>query len=207
MQSSKLALAGLYNSHVTGYLGHWREQTGGKVSDYRIPPEQLEIAVRSSEKALKLVPKSNKALFNRFKLYEWEAGFTEQPAVDTNEESARYQQAISLRPAWPHLYMDYAMAEARRRDLGDQFQQSIIQATSLGPWEPQVLERMATFHFHYKGWLTPEVETALDANLQRLAKAFPRKTLAIARQYKVEKEVCPLLNQRYRTKACKMESD
>ena len=202
VQSSKIALAGLYNSHVTGYMDHWREKNRDNTGEFRIPPEQLEIAVRSSEKALDLVPQGSKAIFNRLKLYEWEAGFTDQPAVDTDEESTRYQQAISLRPAWPYLYMDYAMAAARRRDLGDQFQQSIIQATRLGPWEPAVQERMATFHFHYKGWLTPEAQTALEANLERLATASPRRALAIARQYKAEKEVCTLLNQRHRPNVC-----
>ena len=107
----------------------------------------------------------------------------------------RYRLAILVRPAWPYAWADFTMAKARARQIDDEFFAALERATTLGPWERRVMDTVTQLGLWYEPWLPEDVARAVQWNVVRYAKAFPRQAMATARaQQKVDK-VCPLLDR------------
>lgn len=64
-----------------------------------------------------------------------------------------------------------------------QFEAALLRASELGPWEPYVMENSAVLGFHYRGWLSDELQTELDNSYQKLVKQYPHRARQIAQQY------------------------
>ncbi|UYM15729.1 hypothetical protein [Endozoicomonas euniceicola] len=61
------------------------------------------------------------------------------------------RKAVALRPAWPYGWMFLVEAKARHRQIDEEFNRSLVQAITLGPWEREVMERAARLGHYYQG--------------------------------------------------------
>ena len=162
------------------FLDHWQQETEASNS-LVVDASELDIAINGVESAIRQMPE-NPALYV-LKARVLERG--RLSGINTENHSALevWQKAIVLRPAWPYSWSDYAQARSQYSLIDSEFEAALLRASELGPWEPRVLENGALFSFHYRGWLSDELQAELDNSYQKLVKAYPHSARRIAKQY------------------------
>ncbi len=80
---------------------------------------------------------------------------------------ALYQQSLRRRPQWPYTWARLALLKTYRGEFDAEYRAAIIQATHLGPWEPDVHIHIAEAGL--SGWFTLDRPTrdAVVANVHR----------------------------------------
>ncbi|WP_419836052.1 hypothetical protein [Endozoicomonas atrinae] len=162
------------------FLDHWQQETEASNS-FVVDASELDIAIHGVESAIRQMPE-NPALYV-LKARVLERGRLSGIDTENHSELEAWQSAIALRPAWPYSWSDYARARSQYSLIDSEFEAALLHASELGPWEPRVLENGALFSFHYRGWLSDELQAELDNSYQRLVKAYPHSARQIAQQY------------------------
>ena len=88
------------------------------------------------------------------------AGSWEEKLFYGQKSIAYYKQLIQRRPAWPHGWMNFAVAKARLGELDDEFKNALFQLLKTGPWEKNT--RPFLIQLSLLSW------SVLDANERRL---------------------------------------
>lgn len=78
-----------------------------------------------------------------------------------------YRRSIQLRPAWPHTWASLALIKYRLRELDEEFEQALRNATHLGPWEPVVQRIVAEVGLAAWGELSEEMRRIVAQNIER----------------------------------------
>ena len=162
------------------FLDHWQQETTDSNS-FVVDASELDIVINGVENAIRQMPE-NPALYV-LKARVLERGRLSGIDTENNSELEAWQKAIALRPAWPYSWSDYAQARSQYSLIDSEFEAALLRASELGPWEPRVLENSALFSFHYRGWLSDELQAELDNSYQKLVKAYPHSARRIAKQY------------------------
>ena len=182
--SYRLLVADINHQHVNRYLEHWKQEFSENKETFVIPESEINVALRNAGRALSYQADDPLQLLLMAKVYQWlpfvEAGAS--LAEPEYYELDLIRKAVALRPAWPYGWMLLVEAKARHRQIDEEFNRSLVQAITLGPWEREVMERAARLGHYYQGRLTPEAEVMLEINSARLSKAYPRLAARIARE-------------------------
>ena len=185
-QALSLVKAGAFNSQTEQYLDFWREKEKKDPDNFSPKQRDFDIALRGADQALTALPDAPESWVLKAHVLEWGQQYNLIATADTVNAPAlaSWQHAISLRPAWPYAWNDYAMARAQLSLIDKDFETALIRANQLGPWERRVLETSATLGEHYRGWLTPTLQTELDNSMIRLTQIYP----GVARQIRRSQE-------------------
>ncbi|WP_422460858.1 MULTISPECIES: hypothetical protein [unclassified Endozoicomonas] len=162
------------------FLDHWQQETEASNS-FVVEASELDIAINGVESAIRQMP-DNPALYV-LKARVLERGRLSGIDIENNSELEIWQKAIALRPAWPYSWSDYAHARSQYSLIDSEFEAALLRASQLGPWESRVLENGALFSFHYRGWLSDQLQAELDNSYQKLVKIYPHTAQRIVRQY------------------------
>ena len=176
--SFSVFMADIYHRNVNSYLDYWAEKYQKQGSEFHISASEMTLAVRNAEKAQKWQPDDPKQLLLLAKVLQWRAFLEPDIKLDFRdipEELDLIRQAVALRPAWPYGWIVLAEAKARHSQIDAEFNQILIQAVTLGPWELQVMEKAARLEVRYRDWLNDRSIIALQLNRERLQKAYPKK--------------------------------
>lgn len=175
-QAINLVMAGIYNHQTEQYLSFWSEQQKKARDDFMIRPKALEVALRGADKGIGLLPDSAEQQVLKARLLTWAEQYPGaiKETLDKELLLPTWQKAISLRPSWPYSWSEYAMAMAQRSFIDEKFEQALIRANRLGPWERDVMETSTILGQHYKGWLSPELTITLEESGERLHALYPR---------------------------------
>ena len=93
-------------------------------------------------------------------------------------------------PNWPEAWFDLAEAKARQRQLDAEFDQALLQALQLGPWEMQLQKRVADLSLLLYEWLSPKAQQVVKDNWLRMAQSQPHVLLALAHEYQALGRIC-----------------
>ncbi len=162
------------------FVDHWQKEAAVNNS-FVIEPSELDIALKGVDSAIRQMP-DNPAVYV-LKAQVFERGRLAGIARDNHAELDAWQKAVVLRPAWPYSWSDYARARSQYSLIDSKFEAVLLRASELGPWEPRVLENSAVLGFHYRGWLSNELQAELDNSYQKLAKLSPHRARQIEQQY------------------------
>ena len=168
-----MMVADIYHHHVNGYLEYWAEGYKKQGDSFRIPAEELEVALRNASQAVSQQPDDPEQLLLLAKVLQWqpffESGSNDLLARQPNELNL-IRKAVALRPAWPYGWITLAEAKARYSEIDDEFNRAFVQAGTLGPWEREVMVRLEMLGEHYQEWLSPSATVVAEFNRQRLDK-------------------------------------
>ena len=185
-QALGLAMAGVYNNQTERYLSFWKKKQKEDGERFVVNERNFQVALKGADKGIEQLPDSAEQWILKARVLSWgrESWGRENRAVEESSDKvliSTWQTAAQLRPSWPYIWSDYAMARARQSFIDTEFEQALLQANRLGPWEAQVMETSAILGSHYRGWLSPGVQTELDNSLVRLTHLYPGRAGAIKR--------------------------
>ena len=173
----------LWRSQTEGFLDHWAIQAK-EDAGFTVDKEQWLLTLIGADTALDKMPSSPELHMMRAKVLDWGVKNNWATAETGQQmELEAWQQAIVQRPAWPYSWSSYAQARSQRSLIDPRFQQALVRADQLGPWEQTVMENASTLGRYYRGWLSEPVQARLDESQQRLAKLYPQRARHIERQY------------------------
>ncbi len=174
-QALSLVKAGALKSQTEQYLDFWREKQKDNPDDFVPEQRDFNIALRGADRAIASSPESPELWVLKARVEEWgqEYNLTPDTTAANAPALASWQHAISLRPAWPYAWADYAMARAQQSLIDDEFEAALIRANQLGPWERRVMKTSSMLGRHYRGWLSPDLQAVLDDSNARLAQLYP----------------------------------
>ncbi len=207
LSSSKEILFAIYDQHTADLLDHWQKKAlRKKNSNVIVKESEANQAIKSVNLAISFRPENPEAMIRKIKLLQYlqfDAG-KDDFAMRT-EELDLYRKAILLRPAWPYSWAEFAMVKARIPELDGEFESALERAMTLGPWEYDVQIMVARLGFHFRGWLSPEIENKLEHNLKRLSQRYPGRALSLAKEYgqKAESDVCKIINNPKKYPVCR----
>jgi len=78
-----------------------------------------------------------------------------------------YRQSLAIRPAWPQSWASLALVKADLLEFDAELDQSLVNATVYGPYEPAVLEIVAGIGLQHERFLTPTVLEVVYGNIAR----------------------------------------
>ena len=171
-----LFMADIYNRHVNSYLAHWASGYEQQAGDFRITVDELEIALRNAHRAVSLKPEDPEQLLLLANVLQWRPFFASEDSewlARGVEELDLIRKAVALRPGWPYGWITLAEAKARYSDIDEEFNQALIQAGTLGPWERGVMVRLARLGEYYREVLSDAAKVVTDRNRKRLREAYP----------------------------------
>ncbi len=185
VQGKRLVFAGIYNHQTKQYLDFWGEQLKKQGSDFTMKKHDFEVALKGADKGLAQLPESGEQWVLKGKVLDWGQKYDVFEQTDLTSQDqylSVWKRATELRPHWPYSYLDYAMARAQLSLIDADFEEALLKANELGPWEQRVMETTALLANHYRGWLTDDTQKILDKSMDRLAKQFPSKAKAFIEQ-------------------------
>lgn len=172
----------VWRSQTQDFLDYWAQtQTDGSLA---VDKNNWQLTLAGADNALAHMPNSPDLQVMRAKVldrgvrYGWSDTKTEEPM-----ELDAWQQAITLRPAWPYSWSDYAMARSQRSLIDQPFAQALIRANQLGPWEQRVMTTSTILGRYYQGWLSDSLQRTLDNSLERLRRLYPYQAKRLEKQY------------------------
>ncbi len=148
--------------------------------------EEWLLTLAGADNALNNMPGSPNLQVMRAKVLDrgvqsgWSANESGEPL-----ELDAWQQAILLRPGWPYSWSSYAQARSQRSLIDPLFEQALVRADQLGPWEQTVMENATILGRYYRGWLSEPVQNILDDSQQRLARLYPHRMRWLEKQYPI----------------------
>jgi hypothetical protein len=173
----------LWRSQTEDFLNHWATETEDDAGFTVDKPEWL-LTLTGADNALVNMPGSPELQMMRAQVLNW--GVHNGWAVDDSGEPMEldaWQQAILQRPGWPYSWSSYAQARSQRSLIDQPFEQALVRADQLGPWEQKVMENATILGRYYRGWLSEPVQNILDDSQQRLVKLYPHRARLLERQY------------------------
>ena len=198
---SREGLAHIYDQQTTGYLSFWKqqflkEQQTDTSSLLKVNEDQLNKAVSGGVRTVKQSPENPRFLGQLAGVYDVQNGKGAEQAV------ILYRQLIRKKPAWPYYRANLALAKARVGELDREFEIALEQAVLTGPWEKDVLERVATLGFVYQDWLNPRTNTLISKNLKRWVTLYTWDALKAAAQYGEITKACSFLLESEKYSLC-----
>ena len=173
----------LWRSQTEDFLDHWVTQAK-EDAGFTVDKEQWLLTLVGADNALDKMPGSPELHMMRAKVLDWGVKNNWATAKTGQQmELEAWQQAIVQRPAWPYSWSSYAQARSQRSLIDPTFQQALVRADQLGPWEQTVMENASILGKYYRGWLSAPVQARLDESQLRLAKLYPHRAKQIERQY------------------------
>ena len=177
----------VWRSQTEDFLDHWvaeaKEDAG-----FTVDKEQWLLTLAGADNALDNMPDSPELQMMRAKVLYW--GVKNNWATSETGQQMEldaWQQAILQRPAWPYSWSSYAQARSQRSLIDPRFEQALVRADQLGPWEKTVMENATILGRYYRGWLSEPVQARLDDSQQRLAKLYPHRAKHTEHQYPLPK--------------------
>jgi hypothetical protein len=101
-----------------------------------------------------------------------------------------YRKAAELRPAWPHTWSHISLVKYRMKEIDQEFQQAIENATKTGPWEPGVQQIIAEVGLSVWRELDFGMREKIVRNIQRGITNQPILMLSILKKYDQLSMVC-----------------
>ncbi len=94
----------------------------------------------------------------------------------TIEAIESYRQATVKRPNWPYSWSNLALMKSAINQFDQEYEQSLIKAVELGPWENAV--NLSVAEAGLRGWatLSPSTQTEIIDNIER---GLKRNTAAL----------------------------
>ena len=173
----------IWRSQTEDFLDHWAAEAKAEPG-FAVDKEEWQLTLAGAANALNNMPESPELQMMRARVLNWGArnGWA---TSETGEqmELAAWQQAILHRPAWPYSWSSYAQARSQRSLTDQPFEQALIRADQLGPWEQQVMENATILGRYYHGWLSEPIQNILDASQQRLTDLYPYRARQLEKQY------------------------
>ena len=173
-----LMMADIYHRHVGHYLEHWADAYKKQPDNFSIPLREMNIAQKSAGKAVTHQPDDPVQLLQMAKVLQWQP-FLENENTELIDDSPLeldlIRKAVSLRPAWPYSWITLAEAKARYHQIDPEFNNALVQAVILGPWEKEVMEKVARLGKHYQHWLSPESRIAVELSWNNFVTAYPAR--------------------------------
>lgn len=173
----------LWRSQTEDFLNHWATEAEDDTV-FTVDEEEWLLTLAGADNALDNMPGSPVLQMMRAQVLNhgvhngWAVDDTGEPM-----ELAAWQQAILQRPGWPYSWSSYAQARSQRSFIDPPFEQALVRADQLGPWEQKVMENATILGRYYRGWLSEPVQNMLDNSQQRLAKLYPHRARLLERQY------------------------
>ncbi len=173
----------VWRSQTEDFLDHWvteaKEDAG-----FTVDKEQWLLTLAGADNALDNMSGSPELQMMRAKVLDW--GVKNNWATSETGQQMEldaWQQAILQRPAWPYSWSSYAQARSQRSLIDPLFEQALVRADQLGPWEQTLMENATILGRYYRGWLSETVQARLDDSQQRLAKLYPHRARQLEKQY------------------------
>ncbi|WP_448215715.1 hypothetical protein [Endozoicomonas sp. 2B-B] len=173
----------IWRSQTENFLDHWAAKT--KEDDgFSLDKEEWQLTLNGADKALDNMPGSPDLLVMRAKVLDRgvQAGWSKHDYGELSELDA-WQQSILSRPAWPYSWSNYAQARSQRSLIDSSFEQALVRADQLGPWEQYVMENASILGRYYHGWLTEPTQQMLNSSHQRLVTLYPHRAKQIEQKY------------------------
>ncbi len=173
----------LWRSQTEDFLNHWATEAEDDAG-FTVDEEEWLLTLAGADNALDNMPGSPVLQMMRAQVLNhgvhnsWAVNDAGEPM-----ELDAWQQAILQRPGWPYSWSSYAQARSQRSFIDRPFEQALVRADQLGPWEQQVMENATILGRYYRGWLSEPVQNILDDSQQRLVKLYPHRAKQIERQY------------------------
>ncbi len=192
--------ASVINGQTDSYLAFWHEELKQDGEGFAVSDKSVATVREGAERALALAPGAPEYLSAKAKIEDWVVTDAQRQGFVPDKEYQQqglqaYRDAIVQRPAWPYTWAELAMAKARASEVDQEFFNALERATSLGPWERQVMDTVTQLGLWYGDWLPDEVKVAVDENLVRYADVYPAQAMAIARNQDKTEVVCPLVSR------------
>ena len=173
----------LWRSQTEDFLNHWATEAEDDAG-FTVDEEEWLLTLAGADNALDNMPGSPVLQMMRAQVlnYGVHNGWAVNDFGEPMELDA-WQQAILQRPGWPYSWSSYAQARSQRSFIDHPFEQALVRADQLGPWEQKVMENATILGRYYRGWLSEPVQNILDNSQQRLAKLYPHRVRLLERQY------------------------
>lgn len=190
----------LYSQQTVGFLKYWHQEALSEEWDGRIQPTNFINAIEGAERALVYSPDNPFFLGHLVKIHDRQAisgDYFVRNALDI------HRKLIRLRPAWPYYRADFAVAKARAGELDDEFEQALKDAMRLGPWEKEVLDKVARLGWLYRSRLGSALQNKIDKNLARYVSAYPRDVIRWGHQEGHLPQLCLIFTDLARFGSCR----
>jgi len=133
--------------------------------------EEWERVYQGLLRALALDPYNPYLVNDMGRTHDWRV--LREVAANPNARMVRtqalqhYRRSIRLRPVWPHTWASLALVKYRLRELDEEFEQALRNATHFGPWEPVVQRIVAEVGLAAWRELSEEGRRIVVQNLER----------------------------------------
>ena len=190
----------LYSQQTIGFLNFWHQETLSKEWNGRIQPANFTKAVEGAERALRYSADNPVFTLQLARIFDRQAVHDEASAQDSLNI---YRDLMMLRPAWPYYRADFAVAKARAGEFDAEFELALKEAMRLGPWEKDVLDKVARLGWLYRPGLNPSLQQQVDMNLARYVSAYPWDVIRWGEQEGHLPQLCLLFTELARLGSCR----
>lgn len=200
VESFHMLSSAVVDGQTREYLNFWQKKLTTEKDKFSLSEEAVATARAGAARAALMVPNSPEYQAAIGKVESWVVTQAQRTGGQIDQSHYQegldaYRQAIRLRPAWPYVWADFAMAKARAGELDQEFFNALTQATRFGPWEQSVMDTVTQLGLWYRNWLPVSVKGTIDDNVKRYAQTYPYGAMAIARLQNKREIICPLLNK------------
>ncbi|MEH6446832.1 MAG: hypothetical protein V7784_23295 [Oceanospirillaceae bacterium] len=116
-----------------------------------------------------------------------------------NSAYLTHRTATQLRPEWPYSWANMALMKSHLKQFDVAYIYAINQATKFGSWE--ISSNQALVQSGFNGWsfITDDIKEKTVSALERVFKQRRANARLLLKEYKLQNEVCPLLeNQSFK---------
>ena len=190
----------LYSQQTVVFLKFWHQEALSEEWGGRVQPANYMNAVDGARRALVYSPDNPLFLGQLAKIYDRQAisdTLAAQNSLDV------YRELIEIRPAWPYYRADFAVAKARAGEFDSEFEQALVDAIRLGPWEKEVLEKVARLGWLYRTTVSSALQIEIDKNFARYVSAYPWDAIRWGQQKGHLQQLCLIFDELARLGSCR----
>jgi tetratricopeptide (TPR) repeat protein len=185
--SASWGLADIENQKVRVSINRWEND----IDSYST--EDWDKTFSYTKTALEKDPYNPDLLSLMANIYEWNS-FQGDDQLQNNQRAQLaleyYRKAVELRPQWPYTWSSIALLKYKMSEFDQELRLALINATELGPWEPNVQKIVAEIGLHSWNDLAHSQRIMIVENIKRGVTMQPRVMLEILKKYGQLRMVC-----------------